>query len=41
MIFHENSLPADDSNEISSLFVILEKGANLELSSAANYSLRF
>ena len=27
MLFHENRLPADDSHEISCLFVIFEKSA--------------
>ena len=36
MIFHENRLLADDSQEISCL-ICFEKVANLKLSSAANH----
>ena len=39
MILHENRLPADDSHEYHSLFVIFEKRQNLQLSTAANYRL--
>ena len=38
MIFHENCLPTDNSHEVQTLFVIFEKGQNLKLSTAANYS---
>ena len=31
MIFRENRLPADDSHEISVLFVIFEKAAKFEI----------
>ena len=31
LIFHENRLPADDSHEISYLFVIFEKAAKFEI----------
>ena len=42
MIFHENRLPADDSQQTilmkyQTLFVIFEKAKNLKLSSAANH----
>ena len=39
MIFHENRLPADDSQEISCL--ICSKYQNLKVSIAANYRWRF
>ena len=41
MIFHKNRLPANDSHEMSALFVIFEKQHSLKLSSAANYRWRF
>ena len=43
MKLHENRLPADDYHEISCLiiFIFLKKRQNLQLSSAANYRLRF
>ena len=47
MIFHENRLLADDSHEISYLFLIipcllfLKKQQSFKLSSAANYRWRF
>ena len=41
MILDENRLPADDSHEISCLFLFLKKRQNLQLSSAANYRWRF
>ena len=40
MIFHENCLPADNSHEISCLF-LLKKQQNLKVSSAANSRWRF
>ena len=42
MIFHENRLPADDSQKISCLIgYFLKKQINLKVSSAANYRWRF
>ena len=45
MVFHKNYLPADDSHEISCLFVIFEKRKkkkqHMKLASTANYRWRF